>query len=116
MAVQGQAPQWEVVDALAYAWRELRHMPVSISDPLAECWVDALEAVRIAYVRLDSNAPADSIEAARRGVAQALGALRLVVKLEQAHELLDNVSAGFCDAGIDLSDWSVVGPTPRNSV
>jgi hypothetical protein len=96
--------QWEVADALVYAWRELRHMPVPIANPLAMSWIEALGAVCNALDLIASGAPCQEIAKAKYDVALAIANLRLVATIE-VHRILDDIAAGVQDAGADLIVW-----------
>jgi hypothetical protein len=101
----GSIPQWPLQDALGFAWRELRLMPLSIADPLAARLPPVLAALRTLYALLEANAAPADIAAAKRAFAKEMDAVVLIARSDAAHETIASIHEGIRDAGTHLADW-----------
>lgn len=97
--------QWGLVEALEYAWKELRAMPVAASSHIAPPLSSVLSSIAAICRDMADQGTDIGFDAELKGLANDFCLLELAVSCEDLSERLRQIRAGFIDAGTDVANW-----------
>jgi hypothetical protein len=97
--------QWGLVEALEYAWKELRAMPVPASSHIAPPLSSVLSSIAAICREMQDRGTDKGFDVELKGLATEFCLLELAVNSEVLSEQLRRIRAGFIDARTDMADW-----------
>lgn len=97
--------QWGMVEALEYAWKQLRAMPVAASSHMAPPLSSVLSSIAAICRDMADQGTDIGFDVELKGLASDFCLRELAANSADLCERLKQIRAAFIDAGTDMANW-----------